>query len=296
MELSFAQRYYLSIKIFKDNFFKSFIYIFFISLFAFLLQNIFIFLYKKYEILPTLNNNIIDETFRFYQYFYTYTSENLILIIIATFVALIYIFASMLFWVFIYKTVVNILKWEDISVKIAFNYVVWKIKDISIFYYYIFIYTFWFLSWIIIFFWLFYLILNYLWYDIIAMALFVIWYLFALIYFIVKVIKKIIKTTISLIWAVYEDDFSKNNFNYTLKITDNKVLNLFWNLLLLWIISTVILFIYSTFLYFTWIDVNYKIYSNNFNIFAIIEFIINLIFWYINTIFLVSYYEKLKNV
>lgn len=296
MELSFAQRYYLSIKIFKDNFFKSFIYIFFISLFAFLLQNIFIFLYKKYEILPTLNNNIIDETFRFYQYFYTYTSENLILIIIATFVALIYIFASMLFWVFIYKTVVNILKWEDISVKIAFNYVVWKIKDISIFYYYIFIYTFWFLSWIIIFFWLFYLILNYLWYDIIAMALFVIWYLFALIYFIVKVIKKIIKTTISLIWAVYEDDFSKNNFNYNLKITDNKVLNLFWNLLLLWIISTVILFIYSTFLYFTWIDVNYKIYSNNFNIFAIIEFIINLIFWYINTIFLVSYYEKLKNV
>ena len=30
------------------------------------------------------------------------------------------------------QTVVNILKWEDISVKIAFYYVVWKIKDISI--------------------------------------------------------------------------------------------------------------------------------------------------------------------
>lgn len=62
----------------------------------------------------------------------------------------------------------------------------------------------------------------------------------SLIIFIIFAIYRWLKSTFSLYSAVNDDSFTKENFTFSIKITDYNWMRIFWNFLLIWIIISII--------------------------------------------------------
>lgn len=187
-----------------------------------------------------LSNLIIDENFFKhpinYGIFWIYIFYLLIITILYIWI-----------YLWIIKKLVNISKWIDSDIKEDLIFGIKNIINSFYTYYYVFLYVYLIPSIIII------IELILILYNLrkenninqimwIVIGITVLISLFFIIY-------RWLKTTFAIYWAIDKNDFSNDNFIFTTKITDKKWWRIFWNLMLINLILSLIWWTMSWFLW-----------------------------------------------
>ncbi len=184
------------------------------------------------------NSNILANLFS--------SSKLVIIAVLFIFFWIIYLTIYMPFIVYSIKIIWNIYNKKPIwDFKINFIFALSRFWVMMKTYWYIFAYvalipSFFFILWGWIFNVSYFMDLNssfkFIWW-----ALMIIWILL----FIVFAIYRWLKTTFSLYSAIDNDDYTKENFNFSIKITKNKWYRILWNLMIIWIIISLLSWIAS---------------------------------------------------
>ena len=103
---------------------------------------------------------------------------------------------------------------------------------------------------------------------------FIIW--FSSIYFIISIIYRWLKSKFAIYSAVDKNEFTKNNFEKSLKFTKNNWWRILWNLLVVWLLIIVISWI------FTFVFSLLPIWFWN-------SFVNTVFYWFLNNIITTSY-------
>ncbi len=158
-------------------------------------------------------------------------------------------------WFIIYsiKSIKDLYEWKDINIKENLEY--WFKSIMSSFntYRYIFKYIAIIPSAFIIFWWLIFIFWDYLHNDFRNIWLYLVWFWFFIL--LISMIYRWVKTYLSLNSAVDSNEYTQENFNISVKITDWNWWRVVWNYILIWIIISLIISIFSwiLWLFSTWI-------------------------------------------
>jgi hypothetical protein len=149
---------------------------------------------------------------------------------------LIYLFLYIPFYIYTIKSIKDLYEWRSISFKENFKYGFDNFFNIMKTYRNIFAYVSLIPCLIFIFWWL---ILN-LWYflelwdHIINTSFFIMW--FSIILFIAFLVYRWIRVKFSVFSAIDNNNYTKENFVFSVKITEKTWFRVLWNFLLIWII------------------------------------------------------------
>lgn len=172
----------------------------------------------------------------------------ILLILISMIFWLLYILIYIPFLIYSIKTIGDFHKWVDkINFKENFMYSLNRFIPIMKTYRYIFAYVALIPALIFIIWWLIFNLGYFLnWNDIYK----IVWGTFMVswgVLFMIFAIYRWLKTSFSIYSAVDNDDYSRENFNFSVKITSKKWWRIFWNMILIWMIIWLLSWIASNF-------------------------------------------------
>lgn len=191
----------------------------------------------------------IFDTMDYNNFFLFFTNPKVVLLAtVGMFFWLIYLLLYIPFFVYSIKTIWDFYNWaEKINFKENFTYSLNRFIPIMKTYWYIFAYVALIPSLLFILWWAIFNLWYFLkWDDIyktIWWSLMWIW----IFLFIVFAVYRWLKTSLSVYSAVDSDDYSRENFNFSVSITSNKWWRIFWNMMLVWIIVWLLSWIASNF-------------------------------------------------
>ncbi len=173
-----------------------------------------------------------------------YTDPQFILFIsISIFLVLLYLTIFIPFLVATIRWVSLAYKWEKVDVLEVVKYWFTNIWNSFQTYWYIFAYIALIPSLIIIIWWLWVIYGQSFWNNSIMNSSFYIVWIGALILAISSIVRWI-KSTFALYWAIDNDKYTKVNFKSTISVTKNNWWRIWWNIFLLWIIISLVSWIF----------------------------------------------------
>lgn len=191
----------------------------------------------------------IFDTMQYSNFFLFFANPKVVLLAtIGMLFGLIYLLLYMPFLIYAIKTIWDFYKWaEKIDFKENFMFSINRFIPIMKTYWYIFAYvalipSFIFIVWGGLFNLSYFLkwdpIFKTIWWALMGIALFL---------FIIFAIYRWLKTTFSVYSAVDSDDYSRENFDFSVKITSKKWWRIFWNVIVIWMIVWLLSWIASNF-------------------------------------------------
>lgn len=222
--------------------------------------------------------------------FFSFLNSSFIVFSILFLMIFFIVYLTLYIWIFIWiiRTAKQIV--EEREVNVIENLKYWFSKIFSAFktYWFIFAYValipalIFIVWWLLLNIWLFNSSLSFL--SALGWLVMWIWWLI----FIVFSIYRWLKASFSLSSAIDSDSYTKDNFNFSIWLTDNKFLRILWNYILFAIIVWLIWFIYwiiSLFLNISWVNFDSINTLNDFYLLAWeFSFTTQVISWFISSI------------
>jgi len=168
----------------------------------------------------------------------------ILFITVVIFMVLAYLTIFIPFLVSVIRWISLAYKWEKLDMMENIKY--WFMNFSASFqtYWYIFAYIALIPSLIIIIWWLWVIYGQSFWNNSIMNGSFYIVWIWAF-YLMINSIIRWLKSTFALYWAIDKGEFTKENFNSTIKVTKNNWWRIWWNLFLLWFIISLASWIFS---------------------------------------------------
>ena len=242
---SVFDRFEQSFVLFKNNFVKLFFPIFLFNFFTIIL----FWSIVKYKIF-----NEISWTLTSFNDLFTFLNSSTFVMIVSLFMIwlILYLILYIPFFIWLVKTISQIFDWKIATPKKNLYYWFKNLSWIFKTYWYIFVYITLFPIILFLFWWFLIIFQNFfklneifkiIWFSLVFLSI---------IFFITFLIYRKLKTTFSLYWAIDKDKFDKNNFNFSVYITNNNWWRIVWNIIVAWIIIWVISSIISIFVKISW--------------------------------------------
>jgi len=167
---------------------------------------------------------------------YLSSPKFIFLIALFSFLFLLYSLLYIPFYIYTIKTIKNLYNWENIDIKSNFKYWISNFLTIMKTYWFVFSYVALLPALIFILWWWIFNISYFLWLweDIQKIWMFTM--IFWSIFFLIFLIYRGLKVKFSIISAVDNDNYTKENFNHSINKTDDNWWRILWNLLIIWII------------------------------------------------------------
>ena len=222
---SFFDRFDQTFKLIKNNFLNLFIIIFWYNFIWLIVFKVLFFHFFMWKLMAWDVNNFLS----------VLSNPGVvfaIMLIILAYIA--YIFFYIVIYISVLHTIKKIIIWEKIELLDILKY--WKEKYMDSFKTYRFVFKYAYL--IPCLFLILWLGMIMFWLSGVEWLLdsWIVVTIFSFLFLIYFVIYRWIKSRFALFSAIEKDDFSENNFNESIRLSDNKWWRIFWNLFLLWVI------------------------------------------------------------
>lgn len=246
-----------SFSIFKDNFLWLFLPLFLYTTFtAVIFQNV-----SKYYWINFIQKIISNYDKDNLAGLLHYDSQAIIWLYVFVILFVLYLTLYIPFLIATIKWIKQAYNWEKINCKE--NIVYWFKNLFESFQTYWFSFAYvalipsiiWIIWWILFIYW------NYSWNSSIESS----WWaisIFALVLFIFFAIYRWIKASFYMSSAIDKNEFTKDNFNFSVKVTNNNWWRIFWNFLLIWIIISMISSILYQIIWLNWSSFDYSSLMN----------------------------------
>ena len=246
---SVFDRFEQTFDLFKNNFVKLFFPIFLFNFFTVILF---------WTLVKIKFFNKISWSISSFDSFFTFLNSSEVVMIIVLFMIwlILYLILYIPFFVWLVKSIGQWFDWEEITPKkniyFWFKNLGWIFKTYRfIFAYVALIPSLLFISW-----WSLIIFQSYFKLDEIFKNIWFILIVFSVIFFISFMIYRKLKTTFSLYNAIDKNGFTKNNFDFSIDITNNNWWRILGNLIIVWIIIWTISSIISMFVKISWTSLN----------------------------------------
>lgn len=222
---SFFDRFDQTFKLIKNNFFNIFIILFWYNFIWIILFKVIFLHFFMWKLMAWDVNSFL----------WILTNPWVVFALMIIFlVFLVYLFFYVVIYISVLHTIKRIIAWEEIILSNILKYWMNKYMDSFKTYRFAFKYAY-LLPCLILIIWLL-MIMFWLSWSELLLSSWVIITIFSILFSLYFIAYRWNKSRFALFSAVEKDDFTENNFNESIKITENKWWRIFWNLLLLWFI------------------------------------------------------------
>lgn len=231
---TFFDRFDQSIKLLRKNFIALYIPLFLYNFLYFIVWYFAFLKISSFGISEIWNMEKLD--------IFTFLNNSTVVMYIAVWIVffLLYLMLLIPIQLQLIKSIKQWYLWKKITVIENFNY--WFKRFFASFstYYYIFLYVAWIPAWLFIIWWILFNLTYFIEIDDIFKQLSIWIMIFSVALFLIFSIYRWIKTKFSLLSAIDNNEFTKQNFNKSISYTKNNWWRIAWNIFLIWFLISII--------------------------------------------------------